>query len=180
MSKEQIKISEDAAYTAAYIVKRINDIVGKAPGKKVLQKMVFLIEQKGVNLGYDYGIHFYGPYSSKLDTDTYFLSADGIINFSYTRLTHEMTVGEGFEILPDCLSDEQKKGIDEVIERFREKKGPELELLTTAIYAYNHLDDKSRESVIAGVVKLKGEKYRRDEIERALEEFAYFEKDFAA
>ena len=49
------------ADNAAHIVKRINDIWGKKPGKKTLQKLVYLIQQKGINLNYDYGIHFYGP-----------------------------------------------------------------------------------------------------------------------
>ena len=47
----------------AYIIKRINEEWGKKPGKKILQKMVFLIEEKGIDLGYEYGLHFYGPYN---------------------------------------------------------------------------------------------------------------------
>jgi len=37
------------------------------PGKKVLQKLVYLIEKKGLNLGFDYSIHYYGPYCAQLD-----------------------------------------------------------------------------------------------------------------
>ena len=43
--------------------KKITEING-APCKKTLQKIVFLIEAKHVNIGCDYGIHFYGPYSA--------------------------------------------------------------------------------------------------------------------
>lgn len=68
----------DISNNAAYIIKRINDIWGEKPGKKTLQKMVSLIEQKGVNLGYDYGLHFYGPYSGSLDATTTSLGADGV------------------------------------------------------------------------------------------------------
>ena len=37
------------------------------PCKKTLQKIVFLIQAKQIDLGCDYGIHFYGPYSADLD-----------------------------------------------------------------------------------------------------------------
>lgn len=79
---------------AAYIIKRINDVWGEKPGKKTLQKIVFLIEQKGVNLG----------------------------------------------------------------------------------YAYDHLENRSTESVISGVQKIKGSKYSEEHIRRSLENLNYFNK----
>jgi hypothetical protein len=50
----------------------------------------------------------------------------------------------------------------------------ELELLTTAMYAYDHLEDKSKANIISGVQKIKGSKYSRELIQRSLENFAYF------
>ena len=35
----------------------------QAPGKKMVQKLIYLIERKGVDLGLNYSIHFYRPYS---------------------------------------------------------------------------------------------------------------------
>lgn len=160
---------------AAYIIKRIYDIWGERPGKKTLQKMVFLIEQKGIDLGYDYGLHFYGPYSGALDAATAFLSADGIIEFDYSGYSHLMSIDEeNFSVESNNLSGEQLSQIDQLIGRFKGQSPSELELLTTAIYAYDHLDNKSRESVINGVQKIKGSKYSVEHIQRSLENFEYF------
>ncbi len=164
---------------AAYVVKRINDIWEKKPGKKALHKMIFLIQQKGVDLGYNYGIHFYGPYSAALDTATMSLGADGIIEFDYTGHSHLMGINErDFVVLPDALSEEQRETVDQLIRHFSHESPSDLELLTTAMYAYDHLEDKSRESVIAGVQKIKGAKYSVEQIQCALENFDYFSKPF--
>lgn len=162
---------------AAYIIKRINDIWGEKPGKKTLQKMVFLIEQKGIDLGYDYGLHFYGPYSGALDAATTFLNADGVIEFDYSGYSHLMSIDEkNFAVEPDGLSAAQLVQIDALIEYFKGQSPSELELLTTAIYAYDHLEDKSKESIISGVQKIKGSKYSNEHIQCSLENFEYFEK----
>lgn len=162
---------------AAYIIKRINDIWSEKPGKKTLQKIVFLIEQKGINLGYDYGLHFYGPYSEILDATTTFLSADGIIEFDYSGYSHLMSIDEkNFIVKPDGLSAEQLKEIDALIKHFQGQSPSELELLTTAVYAYDHLKNKSKESIISGVQKIKGSKYSKEHIQRSLGHFEYFNK----
>ncbi len=161
----------------AYIIKKINDIWGKKPGKKALQKIVFLIEQKGIDLGFEYGLHFYGPYSDTLDAETSFLSADGVIEFDYSGYSHLMSLNEkNFIVEPHGLSDEQQKTIAELIEHFKGQSPSELELLTTAIYTYNHSQDKTKESIISGVRKIKGSKYSRPQIQDSLEKFSYFNK----
>ena len=164
---------------AAYIIKRINDIWEEKPCKKALQKMVFLIEQKGIELGFDYGLHFYGPYSSLLDATTTFLSADGVIEFDYSGYSHLMSIDEkNFSLKPEGLSDQQINEIDNIIKHFKGNSASELELLTTAIYAYDHLDDKSLESVIKGVQKIKGAKYTEGHIKSSLENLTYFNREF--
>ena len=64
------------------IVNIIESITKKngAPCKKTLQKMVYLIEKKGVSIGCDYGIHFYGPYSSDLDFAVREMCDEGVLN----------------------------------------------------------------------------------------------------
>lgn len=165
---------------AAYIIKRINEIWGENPGKKTLQKIVFLIEQKGINLNYQYGLHFYGPYSSTLEAVTTFLSADGIIKFDYSGYSHRMSINEAFDVSPEGLSSNQENEIDNLIAHFKGRSPSELELLTTAIYAYNNLEDKTKESVINGVLKIKGSKYTPEQIRHSLNDFAFFDKNFIA
>lgn len=160
---------------AAYVIKRINEIWGERPGKKTLQKIVYLIEQKGIDLGYDFGLHFYGPYSEALDAVTGFLSADGIIEFDYSGYSHLIRINnECFDVRPYGLSSEQKRAIDQLIKRFQGQSASQLELLTTAIYVYDHLEDRSEANIIRGVQKIKGSKYSKEQIEGAFKDFAFF------
>lgn len=159
----------------AYIINEMSSIMGHPPVKKALQKTVFLLETKGVELGFDYILHFYGPYCAELDHETARLSADGIVDFDYSRYGHKMTVSS------DCLSELQPNlSVDsvhlvrEVIMRYKEKKASDLELLTTAIYAYKHTDAKTQKDVTEKVKTIKGEKYNAQEIQWALSEFSYF------
>jgi len=73
------------------IISKISNKKG-APCKKTLQKIVFLIEAKNVDLGCDYGIHFYGPYSSDLDFAVRELCDEGILNIEYTLSEHKISV----------------------------------------------------------------------------------------
>ena len=161
----------------AYVIGRIKELWGEKPGKKALQKVVFLIQQKGVDLGYDYGLHFYGPYSAALDERTRFLSADGVVLFRYAGYHHLIGLNtDKYVVEPEELSSGELALVDEVIRRFQGRSASELELLTTAIYVYDHLVDRSKSEIIAGVQKIKGTKYSEEEIEAALDEFPYFGK----
>jgi len=42
---------------------------GKLVGKTRLQKTVYLLQEMGIDLGYDFDYHFYGPYSEEIDDD---------------------------------------------------------------------------------------------------------------
>ena len=169
-------MSEIMSNNVAYVIKTISEIRKEDPGKKVLQKMVFLIEQKGVNLGYEYGLHFYGPYSADLDHDAACLASEGIIEIDYSSgYSHKMSVLPEYAVESD-LPNENREMLKDVVRHFCDRSPCQLELLTTALYAYYHLKDKSRESVINGVKKIKGAKYTEQQIEAMIEEeFGYFD-----
>jgi uncharacterized protein YwgA len=42
--------------------------------RKLLQKRVYFLQEFGVRLGYSYGFYLYGPYSTDLTRDAFFLS----------------------------------------------------------------------------------------------------------
>nr|WP_290463028.1 type II toxin-antitoxin system antitoxin SocA domain-containing protein [Acutalibacter muris] len=159
----------------AYIVDQIYTITGNSPVKKALQKTIYLLEQKGVDLGFKYILHFYGPYCAELDQETAELNAEGIIHFDYGRFGHRMTVNKECEesIMSD-LSDSDQNTIHEVIERYRDKTPSDLELLTTAIYAYKHTNSETVDEIVYNVKEIKGQKYNDREIRWALNEFPYF------
>ncbi len=165
----------------AYVVDQISTITGASPVKKALQKTIYLLEQKGVDLGFDYILHFYGPYCAELDQETTALSSDGIIRFDYGRFGHRISINKDMdEPIETDLSATELNTIQEVIERYSHRGPSDLELLTTAIYAYEHINSKTPDEVTASVKKIKGEKYNDKEIKWALSEFPYYGIDLSA
>ncbi len=43
--------------------------------RKLLQKKIYFLQEFGVKLGYSYGFYLYGPYSSELASDAFFLKS---------------------------------------------------------------------------------------------------------
>lgn len=79
----------------------------QVPGKKMVQKLMYLIERKGINLGLNYSIHFYGPYSVTLDDTLHSLEAQGIININVDHLTHKITLADRSHC-PKVLSEQER------------------------------------------------------------------------
>jgi len=68
------------------IINQICDVI--EPGKKMLQKLMYLIDRRGINLELNYSIHFFGPYSSKLDELIHILESYDRLNVDTTGATH--------------------------------------------------------------------------------------------
>lgn len=132
-----------------------------APCKKTLQKMVFLIEAKKVDLGCDYGIHFYGPYSADLDFAVRELCDEGVLKIDYTPMDHLISVADS-----SLVGDYSDNTVDQVIASFGHESPGELELIATALYVYLCLNDK--EKIKAGIKKIKGSKYSDSRIDAAI------------
>lgn len=145
------------------IINIIHKITAKntAPCKKTLQKIVFLIQAKGEDLGCDYGIHFFGPYSADLDYAVRELSDEGVLNIAYTSMEHRISVAEETEI-----QEYHNATVDSVIDEFAGDTPSELELLATALYAYISLKDISK--IKPTVIKIKGSKYSETRIDSAI------------
>lgn len=143
------------------VISRITKNNG-APCKKALQKIVFLIEAKHVDLGCDYGIHFYGPYSADLDFAVRELNDEGILKIDYTPMEHLISV------VDNPFRDDNINPIaNEVIDEFAKETPSELELIATALYVYLQVRDINR--IKAGVIKIKGSKYSEVRIDSAIE-----------
>ena len=163
-------------YNIVDIIKEINLATEEFPGKKKFQKLVYLIENLGnVNLGFKYEIHFYGPYSSELDDAVTKLSGEGFLAYNYEGNSQLIclkdSVAEDDEFFAPDLSEDEYSAMKDIINRFSHKTPGELELLTTAHYAYANLQDKSQKSVVAGVQKIKGSKFSEPSIISAIDEF---------
>lgn len=135
--------------------------IKRAPCKKTLQKIVFLIEAKNVDLGCDYGIHFYGPYSADLDFAVRELCDDGVLEIKYTSMEHRISVVDN-----SVASRYNNQIVNDVLDEFGKDTPSNLELLATALYVYLQVRDASK--VKNGVVKIKGTKYTERQIDTAV------------
>jgi len=133
------------------------------PCKKTLQKIVYLIEEKGSDLGYTYGIHFYGPYSSDLDYDIQKLSAERQIDIEYQEYGHKLRIanppGEGIK----------DKTAQYVIKVFGKQTASDLELLATTLFVARELNRIDKAAITDGVRKIKGAKYSEPQIDYAID-----------
>lgn len=146
--------------TIVSVIDMITKLNG-APCKKTLQKIVFLIEAKKVDLGCDFGIHFYGPYSADLDFAVRQLCDEGILDIEYTAKEHLISVVD-----QSAVKENTNDTISEVIASFGKEAPVELELIATALYVYQSLRDKNK--IKDGVKKIKGTKYSDSKIESAI------------
>ena len=134
-------------------------------GKKKLQKLMYLIERKGVQLDLRYSIHFFGPYSSKLDHIIHILENEDWLDIDTSGQTHRIIMkkeGNG------QLSKEDNILVDEVREAFYDKSPMELEALTTIDYVATTLlhGNATRADVIKQVKIIKGKKFSSQELEK--------------
>ena len=142
------------------IIKMITEKKG-APCKKTLQKMVYLIEAKGIDLGCDYGIHFYGPYSADLDYIVRSLDSEGILSISYSETEHNISVKDD----SNCKN-YYNDVVNHIVDTFVFDSPSELELIATALYVYRQ--NKNENKIEEGVKKIKGSKYSSLQIQKAV------------
>lgn len=150
------------------VVKIVDMITAKngPPCKKSLQKITYLIEQKGANLGFDYGIHFYGPYSATLDCSVQQLCSEGILKIEYTDAGHIISKCKN---VPGGSNAKYLKIVDSVINEFADDTPSELELLSTSLFVAKHSNSKTKEDIIFGVEKIKGSKYSKEQVNESIE-----------
>lgn len=120
-----------------HLAKRLNH---QNFGKTKLQKLVYLTEKlKKVEVGYDFTFYTYGPFSSDLAADL-----DYVAELGGVKITHDNPLNL-CEIHPSENADrlegkskkfftENKKSIDEIVERFGTRQARELELFATLVY----------------------------------------------
>ncbi len=135
-----------------------------APGKKMIQKLFYLAERKGLDLDLSYAIHFYGPYSSDLDEMLHMLQANNMLEIDTSGKTHKLKV---LNMPENPLSAAEKDILADIKAKFATKTPLELEVLTTTDYVAHHLLDSnncSQSAIIARVKSIKGNKFSESQI----------------
>ncbi len=148
-------------------------------GKKALQKLIYLIQRKGLDLGFDYSIHYYGPYSSTLDYSVQSLEMQGAIEMNVDGLTWRIhTTGMSGDLAEESgyndFGEPERAIIGYIVENFAGLSAKQLELLTTTDYVANKIG-KERDTppdtvILDGVKRIKDDKFSDEEIIDAIHE----------
>lgn len=146
------------------IIEKINTITGKPLEKKQLQKVIYLLQAKGIDLGYEFDIFFYGPYSEDLRYDLNGLYLEGDIEYQLEGYTHLVVPYRKAKI---DLSPEAIEQIEFAVNTYNDTKPAELELFTTAHFVAVNLG-QSNEEIFNGVKRIKGKKFSKKEIKQAI------------
>ncbi|ADQ06253.1 conserved hypothetical protein [Caldicellulosiruptor hydrothermalis 108] len=144
---------------------------GNKVGKKLIQKIVYLLQRKGIDFGYTFSIHYYGPYSSQLEFDIHRMELNGLINIESDGYTHKIIPVENRK---DVLNSKETLNNKELIKSLCNFTARELELIATVDYVISQmkldkLDNKTEKILIERIFKLKGNKYSEEEIKNAIE-----------
>lgn len=138
----------------------------KAPCKKTLQKIVYLVEEKNFDLGFHYVIHYYGPYSSDLDFTVQKLAWDGMLKIDIREDGHIISKNE-----TDCNDQEHNRNdkMLDIVRQFAKETPSQLELLATTLFVERNSINKTKEKIMHGVTKIKGDKYDKNTIDHAID-----------
>lgn len=139
------------------------------PGKKMLQKLMYLIDRSGMDLDLNYSIHYFGPYSSKLDSAIHTLESYDKLNIDTSGSTHIIRLGD--IAIEGTLDAQEQQKVDFVMENFSKKSAHELEAITTVDYvATTMLKGKgSDQEIINKVKQIKGSKFSQEYLSDCLD-----------
>lgn len=111
-------------------------------GKTKLMKIVYMLQQvKNLNLGYDFDIYTYGPYSSEVLESVDELINEGLVLsniFQYSNYVgYKLSLtDEGTRALSD-INDNENSAILDILSFAEVKTARELELCSTIVFIYN-------------------------------------------
>lgn len=142
---------------------------GPIKGKKAFQKIFYFLTEMGIPTNLKYSLYHYGPYSSKLDTQSKALENLGAISMEKE--------GYGYRIIEGLLTDNYanssdielyKREIDKIIQQIPINNPLKLELYSTTHYASNVIKEIYNISDVSEVVNevksIKKDKFSEDEI----------------
>ena len=151
-------------------------------GKKALQKKVHLIQELGgVDSGYRFSFHTYGPYSANLAGDLDVIANSGGASIRYDSSGNRYRIGTGestsriVEMGKDFI-EAIRPAIEKVLDTFGRRSAKGLELVSTIAYLHRHLPEEEfldNERLAERVKNLKP-KHSTAEVGMAIEEVRDF------
>lgn len=130
---------------AAGIIAKMVELNDGVEGKKVMQKLVYFLQERGVPLGFKYQLYFYGPYSHELAYAVSDFESFGIL-VAQPAANNAATYQSGptADIFINANADLVSKfqpTVEKVLHKLGQKSSSELELMATI-----HFIDKAMRS----------------------------------
>lgn len=152
------------------IIKKISEY--QEPNRKVLQKLIYLIERR-VDLGLNFSMDYYGPYSSVLDDLVYGMQIQGFIEIAPDGVTHRIYLTELSDMVEhETFTQADQQKIESVLKAFGSMTAFDLELITTTDFVARELckggNSCTDVHIIEGVKKMKGDKFSDEKISQAI------------
>ena len=146
-------------------------------GKKASQKLFYFFEREGIDLNLRYGIHYYGPYSSRLSDLIDDMELEGIISIKEIHNTHKITWVAKEKPKKNYISKNDYRIAEKVMKEFGNKTPKDLEALSTIDYVYQKMDSdkKSKKEVLHRVSEIKGNKFTDIDLKKYYDDLKKFE-----
>lgn len=157
------------------IIHLLEHLKGNQIGRKSIQKLVYFLQEVGVDLSYRYKMHYYGPYCSELSYDLGIMDVMGTINVEdgSTMYGYSITLGKtDYKQASNVQEflDSHQDSFDKLLNVFRGYSAKELELYATMHFVERILKGRgqdSSEDPVMQQVKILKPKHSTNEIEEA-------------
>lgn len=145
-------------------------------GRTRLQKLCYFGREMGVPYGFTYRMYYYGPYSSELHDEILDMQMDGLlVDEQGSRGSNYKLTGNGRTFLRSHEREvaQSMPLVEKVAQHLGSLKPEWLELLATVKFTFERQkripagNANIRSRVTAEALSLKGEKFKRNQVEKA-------------
>ncbi len=159
----------------AYLIKSYNQASDRTLGKTILQKLCYFAKASGVPLPFRFEIYHYGPFSQEIFYRTEDLLLDGVIeDRSSDRGQSTFVPGPNLDTFLNRFGEaimQHQGNLQRVATMFSRLDGSQIELVSTIHYIHSSHREwfkevPSKDSVVASVLQVKGDKFSRQTVER--------------
>ncbi|MHB8841847.1 MAG: hypothetical protein ACYC56_08700 [Candidatus Aquicultor sp.] len=162
---------------AAGIIAKMVELNEGVEGKKVMQKLVYFLQERGMPLGFKYQLYCYGPYSHELAYAVSDFESFGILVAqpganNATAYKSGPTAGIFVEA-NNALVDKFQPVIEAALYEFGKKSSSELELMATIHFIDKSMRSKngiSEKNQVIALTKKEKKKFPEDVISQAYNE----------
>jgi len=144
-------------------------------GRTAVQKIMYFLNNAGVPMRYRFVIHHFGPFCEQILSDSELLIADSVIEDQSTKPKYsDYAPGEALDELVTLhrqAIEPWRETIENAIRNLAPFDADIMEATATLDYIYREQlairnGNPTKESVIAKFMKIKGDKFQQQDIER--------------